>query len=344
MASSNLPIILYHYVFSPYARRIVWYLTLRNIPYSQCMQPPVLPRPDLAALGISYRRIPLMSIGRDVYADTRLILQKLEELYPPSSEHPSISASSGDGAALERLLSHFIIDGGIFMRAASLMPPDLPVFKDPRFVKDRAELTGAPPGGPSPFSPKALQARRPESLSEIRDAVALLESTLLADGREWILKTSGPSLGDIEAVWPFHWLTTMPGALPADAIGPAKFPKVFAWIKRFSKAVEARLGEVGKPTTLKGDEAAKAVVGSDFAEHDEQVDASELYATANGFRKGDTVRVWPTDSGSSHKDVGKLVALTSKQIVIETQGTAGSVRLHAPRHGFRLGKADQSNL
>lgn len=36
-------IILYHYSFSPYAKRIIWYLTLRRIPYSQCVRPHHMP-------------------------------------------------------------------------------------------------------------------------------------------------------------------------------------------------------------------------------------------------------------------------------------------------------------
>jgi len=39
---------------------------------------------------------------------------------------------------------------------------------------------------------------RPEALVEMRSSFELLETTLLADGREWILKTEGPSLADIE--------------------------------------------------------------------------------------------------------------------------------------------------
>lgn len=41
---------------------------------------------------------------------------------------------------------------------------------------------------------------RPEALVEIRSSFELLETTLLADGREWILKTEGPSLADIEGM------------------------------------------------------------------------------------------------------------------------------------------------
>jgi glutathione S-transferase len=36
MPQSDLPIVLYHYAYSPFARRVVWYLHLRGIPYSQC--------------------------------------------------------------------------------------------------------------------------------------------------------------------------------------------------------------------------------------------------------------------------------------------------------------------
>lgn len=34
------PIVLYHYPYSPYARRVAWYLSLRGIPYAECVSPP----------------------------------------------------------------------------------------------------------------------------------------------------------------------------------------------------------------------------------------------------------------------------------------------------------------
>lgn len=37
-ASSELPIVLYHYHYSPFAKRLVWYLNLRGIPYVQCVR------------------------------------------------------------------------------------------------------------------------------------------------------------------------------------------------------------------------------------------------------------------------------------------------------------------
>ena len=94
-----------------------------------------------------------------------------------------------------------------------LIPVDAPVLRDPKFVRDRADMVatkaesgaGARPN-PSPVSPEALAAVRPEALVEIRATAELLETTLLADGRDWVLGTPGPKLADIEAIWVLHWV------------------------------------------------------------------------------------------------------------------------------------------
>ncbi|KAK7965246.1 hypothetical protein PG988_010250 [Apiospora saccharicola] len=344
MAVEDLPIILYHYVHSPYARRVVWYLNLRKIPYTQCLQPPILPRPDVAQLGVAYRRIPLLAIGRDVYLDTRLILQKLEQLYPASAAHPSLVAAASDpvGRALHTgLLSAWTNDaGGLFWNGVFCMPADLPGTDDPRFLADRAEMMGLPRDGPSPISKEARAARRPEALCEIAEAMHLLESTLLSGGeddKKWLLATETPTLVDIEAVFVFVWLAGM-RALPQDTMGPAAFPRLHAWVARFMQAVGAAEKENGEPATVGGDEAAKLVFGAAFAEEEGAVDGGNPVVVAEGLQKGDQVRVWPTDSGSGHKESGTLVSMTLREIVLEAQGKGGSVRVHTPRHGFKVKK------
>jgi len=37
MDGPNNGIVLYHYNFSPFARRVIWYLALRGIDYAQCV-------------------------------------------------------------------------------------------------------------------------------------------------------------------------------------------------------------------------------------------------------------------------------------------------------------------
>ena len=64
------------------------------------IQPVYLPREDINALGVKYRRIPIMSIGRDIYCDTRLILHKLDEKFPSGA----LGACQPDQKAVEKLL------------------------------------------------------------------------------------------------------------------------------------------------------------------------------------------------------------------------------------------------
>lgn len=294
------------------------------------LQPPILPRPDLTRLGIKYRRIPILSVGRDVYLDTRLIIAKLEQLFPSI---PKLGASSLDQKAVERLLERLSVDGGVFTSAMRLIPADLPLLKDPKFQRDRADFTG------QKLTRETAAALRPEAVNEIRQVMDLLETTLFADGRDWILKSSNPTLADIEAVWPLHWLSSMPGALPADQVSAAQFPKVYAWIQRFQKAVSAAKASQPKPATVSGEEAEKLITQSPFNEAEGQVDAADGLATFHGLSKGAKVAVWPTDTGANHRDVGKLVSLTPTEVVIEPE-QGGKVRLHAPRHGFRVRPAE----
>ena len=332
--SSDVPnsIIHYLYTFSPYARRIIWYLTLRNIPHAQCLQPVTMPRPDLTALGVQYRRIPILSIGRDIYLDTRLILRVLEERFPATSSSPFRAlapATTADQRTLQHLFERFTVDAGIFARAAQCIPPNTPLLHDPKFQKDRESLFG------NSWDPADYARGRPEALAGMRQAFGLLEEAL-GDGRDWILGTATPSLGDIEAVWPFDWLAQMEGALPAATISARQFPRTFAWMDRFRKTVKeaAKSNAQGAGKEVKGEEALKHVEGSGFVEAEMRVDEDD----PTGLKAGTEVQIWPTDYGSSHKDRGKLVGLTKEEVVIaaRTKERGEEVRIHAPRWGFRI--------
>ena len=83
------------------------------------------------------------------------------------------------------------------------------------------------------------------------------------------------------------------------------------------------------------------ISSSGFAEKEGEVDGND----PTGLKKGQEVEVWPVDSGFNHRDRGLLVALSTKEIVIESKTKAGeTVRVHAPRHGFRLRALGSSSL
>jgi len=129
-----------------------------------------------------------MAIGRDVYCDSRIILRKLEELFP----NGALGASNPEEKAIEKFLEIWAIESGIFVRAAQLIPTSMPLLNDPKFTKDREEYSGRS------WSKEQIALNRPEAVAAIRTGFKFLESTLLADGRQWILKTEEPTLADIE--------------------------------------------------------------------------------------------------------------------------------------------------
>ena len=147
-----------------------------------------MPRPDLAALGVKYRKTPTMAIGRDVYVDSRMIIRRLEELFPPSEQHPAFSTE--ETAGLAGLLNKLNIDIGMFSLAVMMMPPGLPLLKDEAFVKDRSEYFGG-------SFPEFVSKNRKRGIVHMRQCFDIVES-LLRDGDDWVGGADKPTLADLE--------------------------------------------------------------------------------------------------------------------------------------------------
>lgn len=321
-------ITLFHYPFSPWSQKITLYLAIRKIPYVSCIQPVTLPRPDLTnGLGVNYRRIPILSIGRDIYCDTLLVLEKLEELYPYGPGEVKRCGTNGTERALERLLEKWT-DVVVFKYAAAAIPTSLDAVRDKTFIDDRTELWGRD------WAVDHQDSLRPEGLAVLRSNIQFLEESLLEDGREWVLGGEDMTLADIHAAWIFVWLSEMDGALPESIFGRKEYPKVWAWFDRYTKTRGPALDAMEKDG-LRVEEDGKAAVArimkSDFGEKEGQVDARDPM----GLKKGEQVRGYPTDTGFNHKDTGRLVALTSQEAVLSSEGEGGvEVRVHHPRWQF----------
>ena len=80
-----------------------------------------------------------MAIGKDVYCDSRLILAKLEELYPDNRIGPKTPSDAG----ICKLLESWSGDGGVIINVTKVYPFwDLEEFKDKDFLEDRRKLLG----------------------------------------------------------------------------------------------------------------------------------------------------------------------------------------------------------
>lgn len=146
------------------------------------------------------------------------------------------------------------------------------------------------------------------------------------------------------AIFVFDWLNGLKDALPKDLISDKQYPKVFAWIQRFNGAIKAAKAAAPKPTTLKGDEAAKRILAATYAEAEARMDEQDPI----NLGRGEDVEVWPTDSGSRHHDRGLLVCINEEEIVLQPHSKNGEqdIRIHFPRTNFRISpaKAGQSKL
>lgn len=147
-----------------------------------------MPRPDLAALNIHYRRIPILAIGRDIYLDTRLILRTLEAL--PNISTPQLGATTGQDRFAEKLLEKYMIEGPVFSMIAGLVPVE--VAAEPTFNKDRQGMLGRN------WSKEELEEGKGECLNYVKNLFGFMESTIFEDGRKWVLGGEGPKLADIE--------------------------------------------------------------------------------------------------------------------------------------------------
>ncbi|OCT45830.1 glutathione S-transferase [Cladophialophora carrionii] len=329
-------IILFTYDISVFGRKTDWVLNLKGLKYFRCIVLNRLPRPVLQQLGVQYRRIPILAIGRDIYCDTRLIIDKLEELFPENR----ISSTSPFEKGLEHLFENWLIDGGPFWRTAGLIPPTAEVMHDKEWLQDRTNMTGRK------FDIETLKQGRAESLSHVRMYFNQMEHELLADGRQYLLATKEPTLADVHAIWTFDWALQEKGHmfeyLEKEVIGEDQFPRTFAYVNRFRRSMAKKEEQNGIPEALSSTDAVKRILASDFFEKEGTIDPRDPLK----LRKGQLVEIWPVESGFTHHDKGELVSIGVKEVVISSRPNVGEgrLRLHFPRVNFRIKPVEESKL
>ena len=184
--SSQQPVILFSYASSPYGQKVHLLLTAAGISYSELPQPAVLPRPDLEALDITYRRIPLLAVGRDVYADSSAIIDVILNQLGGKNK---VATSKADKA--------FEVWGNdTFASVLPLLPPQ--AVNDPTFSKDRATIF------PIIAKPELLKSLEPTALSGLKSRLATVEEVFLADGP--YIGGDKLSVADIHVVWVLRWV------------------------------------------------------------------------------------------------------------------------------------------
>ncbi|KAF8429120.1 hypothetical protein EV426DRAFT_583773 [Tirmania nivea] len=335
-------VILYHYPFSPYARKVFWYLRLRSIPFTQCPQPLILPRPDLSTqLGITYRRIPVCAIDKDIYCDTSLIIKELAKRFPyctlKTCGGKEMLADVGEvwvGGMNVGLVIGLVENWAdeAFVVAGRLLPGNLPLMKDEKFLKDRGRY----------WAKGAMSGTREEALASMHRLFHTVETAFLAGGKKWILGGDKPTVVDLMAIWPLDWVTSVPNALTLDPaiptpalITPTTHPLTFAWISSFRSLYQSLPPAKTSVPTLSGQEAKENILAAMATASEIGVDEEDPL----GLKREDLVEVVPTDSGVLDPQKGRLLGLGVGEVVLEVNvpGTGGEVvRVHFPRRNYRV--------
>ncbi|KAH7098375.1 hypothetical protein BKA62DRAFT_713404 [Auriculariales sp. MPI-PUGE-AT-0066] len=311
-------VIIYRYSSSPFARKIENLLALRNISYTNVNVPLAPPRDALLALGIAYRRIPVLAIDGDIYFNTPLIAQALERAFPPSEKHPTVFP--GNDAMLQLVWSSAFADKELFSLAASGLPwSQFPI-----------NLLRTMNGGPKPTPEliKKMEAAWPFTRSALTTHLDQFERHL-QDGRKWLFSTETPSYADISAHMTLAWARSLNSI--KEVFDKKAFPQTIAWLDRLSALIAEKQKAI-QIVTAKGDEAANHILAAPTLplEPFDDVEAGRLYV-----QRDTAVSVTPDDSGKVATN-GTLLTLTRSEIVLQTSPPSGQgkINLHFPRSGF----------
>ncbi len=304
-------LILHHYDFSNFSEKVRLVLGLKGLSWQSVQIPATAPKPDYTPLTGGYRRAPALQIGADVYCDTRLIVDILEEIEPTPSLFP------GPNPARIRALTDCLspwAEGQMFWPLALYITGlNADTFPD-HFHQDRARLHNKPPP-----DIERVKASAKKNLAQFRPQFLSLNDLLSGD-QPYILGDQ-PGLADIiyyQAPW---FLETIGGA--SDLIGQQ--PNTCAWIERVKS-----IGH-GTPTEIAPAQALDCALNATPA----GVSSSADYQSPEGVELGDEVTVTPLDENSPAS--GQLIYLDDRRIVLRcTHPRVGETHVHFPRIGYRV--------
>lgn len=196
------PVVLFGYDSSPFTNKVKFALRIKQVPYNFIIVPSMMPRPILREnLQLTYRKIPICIIGREVYCDTSIILEALEDNFPPSQGYGSIYPVAQDGRAYRSLIRGFAsywTDRPLFRITTGLIPGR--VWRT-RFGQDRSRLIG------HKLDADKLEQKIPQNLSGLDLQLSVLEPLFAEtnDQRPWVLSTEKPSLADVALFYQLDW-------------------------------------------------------------------------------------------------------------------------------------------
>ncbi|KIW88489.1 uncharacterized protein Z519_11058 [Cladophialophora bantiana CBS 173.52] len=328
-----------------------------------------MPRPVLKDnFNITYRKIPVLAIGREIYIDTSLILEALEHQFQSAQGYGTLYPSSmASLRPLVRGFASYWTDRPLFRVTTGLIPSS--VWRT-HFGVDRSNLIG------HNLDAEKLERKVPQNLSGLDLQLSLVEPLLADKGtKTWIFGADMPSAADLALWYQLDWgekisrgegIENLTGGGTEDGDGEGmgsvfnkdRYPGVFSWFERFKIYVD---GLPSTETRIERDDAQGVKRVMEQLKQTLLREEIPLVATPacphydldkrNGLVAGAGVSIAPDDTGRDSPTVGTLVALTPEEAVITphqtgtgTNPAVGEVRVHFPRVGFVIRPVGQVKL
>ncbi len=308
-------LILHHYPSSPFSEKVRLILGYKNLAWKSVVIPAVSPKPDVLALTGGYRKTPFLQIGSDVYCDTALICDVLEDLRPT----PTLFPAPQQG--LTRTLAQWA-DTTLFWAAMAynLQPKGA-----------AAMFEGAPPemlkvfgADRAAMSTGMIRLRPADATVAYQSYLQRLESML--EGQDFLMG-SAPCLADFSAYHPL-WFTATRVPVMADILQAT--PAVLAWMARVAAIGH---GHMEKYAAIDAIAACAASTRASDQNDAEVVDA-------HGIALGSRVTVAAESFGTEATEGVLLAATRTRYSLQRSDHRAGQVTVHFPRIGYVLRRAD----
>lgn len=321
------------------------------------MVPSMLPRPLLTStFGLSYRKIPVLLIGRSLYCDTSLIIEALEHFFPASSGFgtvypPFTGLDEWSYKGLVRGFASFWTDKPFFRATTGLIPTSV---WQTSFGEDRSQLIG------HKLSPEKLGSKIPQNLASLDLQLAMLEPTFKTKGK-WAIPTSTPSLADISLYYQLRWgidiaagrgIENLTGGGTKDTqedvtgkvFNEERYPGLWAWFHALEKYIESLPDK--QVTNPEG--WLNAVKESRILSSEESLLPTAVEYQTDVQRDlvpGVSVSVAPDDTGRDNPTIGTLVKIGVEEVVIKPSEKAEvDVMVHFPRLGFSVKVVEGAKL
>lgn len=349
-------VVLFGYESSAFTWKVRIALRLKQVPYTFVTVESMMPRPKLReAFNLTYRRIPVLAIGRDVYCDTSLICDALEHFYPESEGYPSLSPTTADGrdqSSIMRGFAAYWVGAPFYRATCAVMPADI---WRTSFGTDRGGLVG------HAIDANKLEKKIPEGMWKLDHHFSMLERFFRqpdSENRRWLFSTDRPSLADLALYAQLWWcreistgnlMENLTGGDIPDSRHPGigsifneqRHPGLLGWFQSFEEYL-AKL-----PSTETKDPDWNSVLQTLRAVPDTSRE-SWLLPTPNevhkevdanaGLKEGNMVSIYPDETGRFDPTIGELLATSPEEFVIKPKALEKraevDVRVHFPRLAF----------